>query len=107
MQRLSTVPTEDKYDYPQTRSGRKKRKFRPEWALKYDGLAYSKTEDAAFCKYCVFFSASVKRGALVDTGFRNWKKATEVFDAHFYGAKKMILNILLVSISIGHAKSNG
>lgn len=65
------------------------RRFFHPWLEKNKWLAYSKTEDAAYCKVCVLFSprevgmrSSQPAGNFVTKGFNNWKKATEKFKQH-------------------------
>ena len=65
------------------------RKFQYAWFQKYPWLAYSEAENAAYCKYCVFFSrlyvgntSSQCVGYLVQDGFKQWKRALEYFNKH-------------------------
>lgn len=63
-------------------------RFQYSWLHKFKWLSYSKTEDAAFCKFCVIFGPeSAGKGnqdlkQLVKQPFRNWKKALEIFKNH-------------------------
>lgn len=41
----------------------------------FEWLCYSKTKDAAFCKYCVKFASKWKYDQFASTGYVNWKKA--------------------------------
>ncbi|CAG2218417.1 unnamed protein product [Mytilus edulis] len=79
-----TIP--DTFKFPSTKIADKNRCFRKEWISKYPGLVYSIEEDGAYCLHCVLFEKEPeKRGKLVNAPFKNWKKALEVFDEHFWG----------------------
>jgi hypothetical protein len=53
--------------------------------IKYPGLFYSVSCDGAFCLHCVLVCKEPsKHGQLGSEPFRNWKKATEKFDEHFW-----------------------
>lgn len=72
------------FKFPSSKFGGKNRSFQFSWLARYPGLCYSPQFDAAFCMYCVLFTANTdKRGKLVTNPFTNWKKATEQFDEHF------------------------
>lgn len=83
-------PSEN-FEFPSSSASSEKfsRKFQYAWFRKYPWLAYSKVEDAAYCKYCVFFAShSVGRtssqpvGYLVQEGLRKWKRALQYFNNH-------------------------
>ncbi|XP_071817519.1 52 kDa repressor of the inhibitor of the protein kinase-like [Apostichopus japonicus] len=80
------------YVFPLHQSGTCNRRFKWEWLENYPGLAYSAKEDAAFCRYCVFFprpGSNVSSSRLMVTRpFRDLKKATEKFTAHFFGIQR-------------------
>lgn len=64
-------------------------KFQLNWFTRWNWLAYSKKEDGAFCKYCIFFASDTSGftnrqplGQLVKKKFSNWKKAVECFKYH-------------------------
>lgn len=65
-----------------------KLKFQFKWFLNFPWLAYSKSENGAYCKYCVAFvknEAGVnnqKLGALVLKKYDNWRHALEDFKCH-------------------------
>lgn len=72
------------YNFPKT--GKRNLKFQYIWLLQYKWLCFSKKENGAYCKLCVFFShdKSVGKGnhqvlgKLVFEKFDNWKKALGV-----------------------------
>lgn len=79
------------YLFPSTLTSKEKfsRKFQFCWLEKYPWLAYSAIENAAYCKYCVFFamkcvgsSSSQTVGFLVQEGYNNWKHSLEYFNKH-------------------------
>ena len=70
------------------KSGDHNRRFQVSWLRQFPGLCYSTSQDACFCKYCVFFPGSAVRGKLVSKGFTSWKDATVKFRAHFYGEQQ-------------------
>ncbi|CAC5361926.1 unnamed protein product [Mytilus coruscus] len=80
------VSIPDTFKFPSTKIADKNRCFRREWISKYPGLVYSIEEDGAYCLHCVLFEKEPeKRGKLVNAPFKNWKRALEVFDEHFWG----------------------
>ena len=80
IQNIETLP-EDDYDYPLSEVGKKQRKFRPDWQRQYSWLAYSPSDDGAYCLQCIAFAPScgVGKGRSVATNkfvvepYRNWK----------------------------------
>jgi len=86
-------------DFPKNPQLRNLR-FQYSWLHKFKWLSYSKTKDAAFCKYCVIFGPeSAGKGnqdlkQLVNQPFCNWKKSLEVFKNHqdLQYHKKSLLN---------------
>eukprot|EP00102_Acyrthosiphon_pisum_P022512 XP_016659722.1 PREDICTED: uncharacterized protein LOC100575311 [Acyrthosiphon pisum] len=63
-------------------------KFQHKWLIEFNWLAYSEIKGGAFCKQCVLFATSGGIGnqplkQLVKEVFDSWKKAKEVFRAHF------------------------
>lgn len=74
------------YEFPT--SGKRNLKFQFNWFSRWEWLAYSKTTDGAYCKYCVFFSlhhggvGSVSLKSLVKIPFSKWKDAVEIFRNH-------------------------
>lgn len=66
------------------------RKFKLNWLSEFPWLAYSKTCDGAFCKYCALFfmqdgvgkGSNVDAKSLVKTKFDRWKHAKESFRSH-------------------------
>ena len=88
---FQNVSTPDcKYKFPsKTVQDGQQRKFNRSWLDKFCWLSYSKNEDGAYCKYCVFFAKrAVGKGShenlksLVTCKFANWKHALEVFKNH-------------------------
>lgn len=65
-----------------------KLKFQFKWFLNFPWLAYSKSENGAYCKYCVAFAKNEagvnnqKLGALVLKKCDNWRHALEDFKCH-------------------------
>lgn len=64
-------------------------KFQLSWLTSFPWLAYSPSEDAAYCRICVsFVKKNIGKGGhqstnfLVQNGFRSWKKALEKFKEH-------------------------
>lgn len=72
------------FSFPTTKFGTKNRSFRLLWLSKYPGLVYSPSCDGAYCLPCVMFHTKTTQSQLVMEPFRNWKKATERFDEHFF-----------------------
>lgn len=84
------------YLFPSTDFKTQKRKFQESWIRDpikgYPFLAYSKKEDAVFCKPCfLFFHDGVDGvgkgshedpGSIVASGFKDWKRATTTFKDH-------------------------
>jgi len=74
------------YQFPS--SGKRNLKFQFNWFSRWEWLAYSKTKDGAYCKYCVFFSlhhggvGSVSLKSLVKIPFSKWKDAVDIFRNH-------------------------
>eukprot|EP00731_Ephydatia_muelleri_P010464 Em0005g1050a len=87
-----TVPRET-HEFPvvsyETNQGTKRRSFQHSWLSKYPGLAYSISQDGAYCIYCVLFDCSPSEhdGVLVSKPFKDWKHATECFNGHFLNIK--------------------
>lgn len=74
------------FSFPFSLMSGKNRSFQRSWMDKYPGLVYSIEEDGAYCMHCVLFENNPSnRGKLVKSPFRNWKKAIECFDEHFFG----------------------
>lgn len=68
-------------------SGKRNLKFQYNWFNRWKWLAYSKAENGAYCKFCVFFAETGGVGSqtpekFVKQPFNNWKDAKEVFDKH-------------------------
>lgn len=107
---------ENTFQFPKActdnKSKKSHRSFQSGWLKKYNWLAYSKIEDAAFCKYCMLFAVkSVGHhqgqglGALVKTGFRLWKHALEMFNNHAkakYHCEALIRAQNLREITVGN-----
>ncbi|XP_042028087.1 zinc finger MYM-type protein 1-like [Salvia splendens] len=75
------------YTYPRSTFGIHDRSFQEVWYRKFPWLEYSESKDAAFCFWCYLFKQSDKGGryavdAFTKTGFCNWKRALEKFNAH-------------------------
>ena len=61
-----------------------KRKYNPEWEVKFPWLHYSKSEDGAYCSCCFSFAkSSTSSDALISAPFKDWKNVI--------GAKRGIL----------------
>lgn len=82
------VPAENS-DFPCRQIGGQNRKFCFSWLKRYAWLAYSQSEDSAYCKVCMVFAPeevgmtnSQNTGQLIKMGFCGWKKAIERFEAH-------------------------
>ena len=82
------VPPED-FTFPVTCFGGQNRKFSIAWLKKYPWLAYSPSENSAYCVPCVLFAPNEVgmtgcqgTGSLVKVGFTNWKKALQKFEQH-------------------------
>ncbi|XP_055307765.1 uncharacterized protein LOC129571914, partial [Sitodiplosis mosellana] len=66
------------------------RKFQSKWLSEFPWLAYSKSCDGAFCKYCALFfvqdgvgkGSNVDAKSLVKTKFNRWKNAKKSFRSH-------------------------
>lgn len=70
-------------------SGKRNLKFQFSWLASYPWLTYSVSEDGAYCRACVTFAQDcVGKGnhqrlnLLVQTEFREWKRALEKFKEH-------------------------
>lgn len=65
-----------------------KLKFQFKWFLNFPWLTFSKSENGAYCKYCVAFAKNEagvnnqKLGALVLKKYNNWRHALEDFNHH-------------------------
>lgn len=74
------------YKFPS--SGKRNLKFQYVWFHRWNWLSYSRKQDGAYCKLCVFFAgdaAGVGGQALkglVKNPFTNWKDAVEAFNRH-------------------------
>ncbi|GBL80191.1 hypothetical protein AVEN_29167-1 [Araneus ventricosus] len=130
--KLTWKPSEN-YEFPSSSTSNEKfsRKFLYAWFGKYPWLAYSKVEDAAYCKYYVFFAthyfgrtSSQSVGYLVQERFKKWKRALEYCNNHnaleyhknsflhytnlrkIYDDKQKSVDILLDQNKIKEAKEN-
>ena len=55
------------------------------WIGKYPGLAYSISQDGAYCLFCLLFVCDKNEHAvLIRKPYRDWKHATELFNAHYF-----------------------
>lgn len=70
-------------------SGKRNLKFQSSWLRTFPWLAYSAVADGAYCRICVLFGKkNVGKGrhenvdALVQSAFRDWKKALDKFKDH-------------------------
>ena len=76
----------EKYKFPC--SGERNLRFQGHWLKTYHWLAYSRKEDAAFCKACLLQCkktagvGSQPLKGLVNEPYRNWKKALDYFKKH-------------------------
>jgi len=65
----------------------KKKHFQRSWLTKYKGLAYSKSAEGRYCKYCVLFAqteiSGQRLGILVNKPFTNLKHASNVLTECF------------------------
>ena len=54
-----------------------KRKYNPEWEVKFPWLRYSVTEDGAYCAYCFVFASITPSPwePLICAPFKDWKNA--------------------------------
>lgn len=83
-QKGSNIPPD--FKFPLSVNGNKNRSFQRSWLERYPGLVYDVEEDGVYCIDCVLFEPEPeKRGKLVNAPFKNWKKALEIFDEHFFG----------------------
>eukprot|EP00731_Ephydatia_muelleri_P022324 Em0014g915a len=83
-----TVPPKD-YKFPvrefKTRTGVRRRSFIYSWIGKYPGLAYSISQDGAYCLFCLLFVCDKNEHAvLIRKPYRDWKHATELFNGHYF-----------------------
>ena len=71
------------YNFPITFSHSRKRKFTLAHLPLFPWLVYSKSLDAAFCKYCSIFCKNRQNlGILVNKPFRDWKHSLQRFNSH-------------------------
>lgn len=76
------------YGFPVEKIGCQNRSFQIKWLDEFKWLAYSKSHEGAFCKWCVAFAPNaVSRNAkplghLVTSAHKNWKKAKEDYHNH-------------------------
>ena len=86
-------PTE--YNFPQRRFGNKtfSRSCKPAWFKRWPWLHYVKDKDQVFCFICMqadvqglFHNITKRDTCFTTSGFSNWRKATERFNAHEYCA---------------------
>lgn len=82
-----------------------KRSFRLNWMDEFEWLRYSKTKDAAFCKYCVKYASKWKYDQFASNGYVNWKKALNS-DAGFRKHERSINHMEAVSKAHEHAKAS-
>ena len=72
--------------FPLTNFGHQQRRFNRAWYGQYNWLEYSVMKDSAFCFSCRHFLTRAHgfhiEDAFTVTGFKNWKKATDAFNAH-------------------------
>ena len=55
------------------------------WIGKYPGLAYFISQDGAYCLFCLLFVCDKNEHAvLIRKPYRDWKHATELFNAHYF-----------------------
>lgn len=80
---------DDTFVFPSTQCNKKNLKFQKHWLGRWPWLAYSKSKDGAFCKYCVVFGKEYvgkgthqKMGTLVAAPFTKWKDAIDRFNDH-------------------------
>ena len=61
-------------EYP---NNHQKRRYNPEWEVKFPWLRYSVTEDGAYCAYCFVFASSTPSPwePLICAPFKDWKNA--------------------------------
>ena len=65
------------------------RAFQTSWLKQYPGLAYSVSQNGAYCMNCSLLgSGLLLSGTLIDVPFTNWKKAKETFDNHFLNIRR-------------------
>lgn len=69
------------YEYPATFMIDRNRKFQSKWFHLYPWLYYSKSTDSVYCKFCYFYGKGCG-GKFVQSGFKNWRKSLESFEAH-------------------------
>ena len=61
------------------------RSFIYSWIGKYPGLAYSISQDGAYCLFCLLFVCDKNEHAvLIRKPYRDWKHATELFNGHYF-----------------------
>ena len=61
------------------------RNFIYSWIGKYPGLAYSISQDGAYCLFCLLFVCDKNEHAvLIRKPYRDWKHATELFNGHYF-----------------------
>lgn len=61
--------------YPAGQNKEEKRCFHLKWMDEFAWLLYSKSKDAAFCRFCTKFAIKYKHDQFASTGFSNWKKS--------------------------------
>ncbi|KAF0747872.1 zinc finger MYM-type protein 1-like, partial [Aphis craccivora] len=67
-------------------TGKRNLKFQYKWLDRWKWLAYSKSQNGVYCKYCISFSpeevCSQKLGKFVLTKFDDWAHAIDKFNEH-------------------------
>ena len=75
------------YKFPAHTFGKQQRHFLRSGLTKYKGLAYSKSADSGYCKYCILFAqtevSGQRLGMLVNRPFTNLKHASDILNEHF------------------------
>ena len=77
------------FKFPITVTNHRNLRFQYQWLIRFKWLAYSQSENGAFCKYCVLFGSKAGAGvgnqplgALSAVKFQRWKHALERFVDH-------------------------
>ena len=77
------------FKFPITVTNHRNLRFQYRWLIRFKWLAYSQSENGAFCKYCVLFGSKAGTGvgnqplgALSAVKFQRWKHALERFVDH-------------------------
>jgi hypothetical protein len=75
-------------DFVFPQKGKRNLRFQVKWLYRWKWLAYSPSQDGAYCKYCAFFTATgggigcQPLGKLCTVKFDTWKDAIDRFSAH-------------------------